>query len=102
MIEPTDDMRSAFRKAQHQRARQIVDDARQVLDQGALVGAHDALLDAGLAAVLALVERDYDVRKTCAAELTPGVRCKLPENHMVAEHEGLTSTGNRIKWAELP
>lgn len=52
MIKPTDEMKAAFRDAQRRRAEQLV-------DQGALLGAHDTdILDHGLAAVLALVERD--------------------------------------------
>jgi hypothetical protein len=52
VIKPTDEMKAAFRDAQRRRAEQLV-------DQGALLGAHDTdILDHGLAAVLAIVERD--------------------------------------------
>lgn len=58
MIEPTDEMKAAFRAAQSQRAEELV-------AEGALLGAHAPdILDRGLAAVLAIVERDH------AAELT--------------------------------
>ncbi len=54
MIEVTDEMKAAFRAAQGQRAAELV-------SEGAPLGAHD-ILDRGLAAVLALVERDWNVQ----------------------------------------
>lgn len=52
MIRVTDEMRVAFRAAQERRATELV-------AAGAPLGAHD-ILDQGLAAVLAIVERDQD------------------------------------------
>lgn len=49
MIEPTDEMKVAFRAAQEQRAAELV-------AEGAPLGAHD-ILDRGLAAVLPIAER---------------------------------------------
>lgn len=51
MIEPTDEMKAAFRAAQERRAEELV-------AEGAPLGGHD-ILDRGLAAVLTLVERDH-------------------------------------------
>jgi hypothetical protein len=51
VIEPTEEMKRAFREAQARRAEELV-------AEGALLGAHD-ILDRGLAAVLAIVERDH-------------------------------------------
>lgn len=50
MIEPTEEMKAAFRAAQEKRAGELV-------AEGAPLGGHD-ILDRGLAAVLAIVERD--------------------------------------------
>ncbi len=50
MIEPTDEMKAAFRAAQERRAAELV-------AEGAPLGGHD-ILDRGLAAVLAIVARD--------------------------------------------
>ena len=49
-IEPTDEMKAAFREAQERRAAELV-------AEDAPLGGHD-ILDRGLSAVLAIVERD--------------------------------------------
>lgn len=54
MIAVTDEMKAAFRTAQEQRAAELV-------AEGAPIGAHD-ILDRGLAAVLAIVERDWNMQ----------------------------------------
>jgi hypothetical protein len=53
VIELTDEMKRAFREAQNRRAEELV-------AEGAPLGGHD-ILDRGLAAVLAIVERDYEI-----------------------------------------
>lgn len=64
MIEPTDEMKRAFREAQEARAAELV-------SEGAPIGAHD-ILDRGLAAVLAIVERDQPTAKAAPGEDTCG------------------------------
>lgn len=58
MIEVTKQMKAAFRAALDQRAAELV-------AENAPLGAHD-ILDRGLAAVLAAVERDNRVVPRCA------------------------------------
>jgi hypothetical protein len=74
VIEPTDEMKAVFRAAQQQRAEELA-------AENAPLGAHD-ILDRGLAAVLAIVERDYDVR--CGAlhgRYFGEVRCDAKAGH---------------------
>lgn len=76
MIEPTDEMKAAFHAAQEQRAAELV-------AEGAPLGAHD-ILDRGLAAVLTLIERDYNVyRAWCGVPCPedPEERCELIRGH---------------------
>lgn len=55
---------------------------------------------AALAAVLAIVERDYAVSMLCADEsLVPGVRCYNASGHL-GDHEGFLGSGNRVMWSE--
>lgn len=54
MIEITEEMKAAFRAAQEQRSKELV-------AAGAPLGGHD-MLNRGLAAVFALVERDYQIK----------------------------------------
>lgn len=63
VIEPTDEMKAAFRAAQGQRAAELV-------AEGAPLGAHD-ILDRGLTAVFALLARDY----TITPKHTPAQQC---------------------------
>lgn len=72
IIEPTDEMKAAFRAAQEARAAELV-------AQGAPLGAHD-ILDRGLAAVLAIVERDYEPKR-CDDRAWTGHRCTEPRGH---------------------
>lgn len=74
MIEPTGEMKAAFRVAQEQRAAELV-------AEGAPLGGHD-ILDRGLAAVLALVERDYDIRP----RHTAGAVAAAPDNYVIERH----------------
>lgn len=60
MIEVTDEMKAAFYAAQELRAQELV-------AEGAPLGAHD-ILDRGLAAVLAIVERDNHVSRRPTVE----------------------------------
>ena len=88
VIEPTEEMKTAFRAAQERRARELV-------AADAPLGGHD-ILDHGLAAVLAIIERDYEIGMACYAKRTgaggiclehgcvypgdmPGVQCRRPE-----------------------
>lgn len=84
MIEPTDKMKQAFRAAQEQRAKELV-------DQGAPLGAHD-ILDRGLSAVLAIVERDYGI--TCPST-SDGARCTKDPGHD-GGHLGLSPNAGRV------
>jgi hypothetical protein len=86
VIEVTGEMKTAFRAAQERRAAELV-------AEGAPLGAHD-ILDQGLAAVLAVVKRDYrveprpplerggmaDLYDCCAAAPTEPHRDDCPAN----------------------
>jgi hypothetical protein len=53
-----------------------------------------------LAAVLALVERDYLLTPICNAELMPGVVCKRSAINPRHKHEAtLPATGSRVEWS---
>lgn len=70
MIEPTDETRETFARAME-------------ADDGTAEGGERALLS-GLAAVLALVERDYDVQPATCDVMNrgaPGAYCELPRGH---------------------
>lgn len=60
-------------------------------------GGGDPDWQAGLDAVLALVERNYSLSPYCNAELMPGVACKrlAGTRH---KHEALLPTGSRVEW----
>ncbi len=74
VIEPTDEMVQAF-------------------GQGGLT---EEGIREGLAAVLALVARDYALSPYCNAELMPGVVCKRWTNRH--KHEANLPSGNRVEW----
>jgi hypothetical protein len=80
VIEPTDEMITAF---------QIAEDA-----PGVLCGDTRA----GLAAVLAIIARDYRLVEMCREELAPGLRCHSAQ-HLGGEHEARTETGNTVRWS---
>lgn len=85
MIELTDEMYGAFEAA--------------AWPEGWSGG--DPFLSDGLAAVLAVVERNYRLTKVCTEELVPGLRCvreTYGEPHR-GDHEGETSTGSTVKWS---
>lgn len=57
----------------------------------------DSHIRAGLAAALA----GYKLTKLCDEELTPALRCTREvygEPHR-GDHEGITSTGNKVRWS---
>ncbi len=93
MIEPTDEMKAAFRAAQEQRAAELV-------AEGAPLGAHD-ILDRGLAAVLAIVARDrcMEARGHQAVKVTEAAEHAfnrawaaartMPRHEGYATHDGL-------------
>lgn len=58
----------------------------------------DELVRSQIAAVLAVVERDYRMAQVCTEELTPGLRCTRTV-HTRGAHEGTTSTGNEVRWS---
>lgn len=62
---------------------------------------HDDGMAAALAAVLAIVERDYQLTERCREELIPGVRCVLlsPGGEHRGQHEGKMPTGNTVRWS---
>jgi hypothetical protein len=53
----------------------------------------------GLAAVLAIIERDHALLPYCNAELMPGVVCKLDKNLGHAEHRARMPGGNPVSWS---
>jgi hypothetical protein len=63
VIEPTDEMKAAFRAAQNRRAEELV-------AENAPLGGHD-ILDRGLAAVLAIVARDRCMEARGHVRLVP-------------------------------
>lgn len=90
MIEPTDEMKRAFREAQERRANELV-------AEGAPLGAHD-ILDQGLAAVLAIVERDYEVRIPLCDTSAPDedlAFCEMPRGHK-GQHS--TTVTKAVDW----
>lgn len=66
---------------------------------------HDQIEDGGteraLAAVLAIIERDYRLTQICTETLGTVLRCTREtygEPHR-GEHEAKTSTGNTVRWS---
>jgi hypothetical protein len=55
-------------------------------------------IEGGLAAVLAIVERDYMLIPRCPNELVPGIRC-LRVGHTRGDHEGFAPGGSTVKWS---
>jgi hypothetical protein len=90
VIEVTDEMAEAF-----ERAFGFASSEDQVV-------IHRRANCAGLAAVLAIVERDHQVVALCCEELTPGLRCTralIPANGHRGDHEAKLSTGNTVRWS---
>ena len=90
MIEPTDEMRAAFEAAYA---------AAEPTD--GLYFKEDAVIqfDAGLAAVLAIVERDYAIGRLsdCDAPGPDGVRC-VRKPHDDSEYHGWVGDGRLVRW----
>jgi hypothetical protein len=88
VLEPTDEMVEAYNEASWNNPQ-------------ASHGAEFPNVSEGLAAVLAIVERDNQVTPRCAEELVPGLRCTrvVVGGPHRGEHEGKTSTGNKVQWA---
>jgi hypothetical protein len=76
VIGVSDEMKAAFRAAQDRRAEELV-------AEGAPLGGHD-ILDRGLAAVLAIVERDYAIGPAMCDAPHPTedlAYCEVPRGH---------------------
>jgi hypothetical protein len=85
VIEPTDEMANAGWDALPVSAQESgevdLDDMKDVL-----------------AAVLALVERDYQLVHYCNNELMPGVVCKRLAINPCHKHLGMLPNGSRAEW----
>jgi hypothetical protein len=85
-IKPTDEMVRAFMRAY----ADADDGSSQVI-------LSDAAEKAGIAAVLAVVERDYRTVRICGAELGTSMRCERAE-HDEGEHEAIAPGGSLVRW----
>jgi hypothetical protein len=85
VIEPTDEMVAAYAKA--------FNAARQTPRREGYAERD------GLAAVLAIVERDYELLPYCNAELTPDIVCKLSQVIGHRDHKGAAPNGSTVTWA---
>ena len=91
MIEPTDEMIDAFRRAFNQKATDLAATGASFLE-----GAD--ITRAGLAAVLAIVERDHEVRPYCNEALAPGIVCKRMKHNDDAGHYATAPGGSAVTW----
>jgi hypothetical protein len=91
VIEPTDEMERVFRDAWMKSMAEDPrsDDPERIADR------------AGLAAVLAIVERDYAVYPLCPAEFEPGLRCERFPGHG-GEHVTRRGSGPKVTWKASP
>lgn len=91
MIEPTDEMVQAFRHAFNEEAAKMAATAPDFIEGGVIT-------KAGLAAVLAIVERDWDVRKPLCLQSNPhdwSAPCELWDGH---DGEHRAEVRKRVHW----
>jgi hypothetical protein len=66
-------------------------------------GGGDPAWQAGLDAVLVLIQRDYRIEPLCREELAPGLRCIQAAGDLHPdEHLALAPTGARVTWHDQP
>jgi hypothetical protein len=96
VIDPTDEMLVAWRDAMKAAAADAV-------KAGEPLGRSQEVARAGLAAVLAVVERDYDVRPArqslppCGTEGPDGLRCERNPHTPDSAHGALVDEG-LVRW----
>lgn len=95
MIEPTDEMGALFQRT---RLAYWTDRDHQAEPGGPTTAEHErAAVMHALAAVLAVVERDYRMVRICGAQLGTSMRCERAE-HDEGDHEAIAPGGSLVRW----